>query len=136
MTVDAAWEKGLGIVDEAYGPGSSKMMEGMDGSLYVAETVKHLFGDVWTLPHLSMRDKRLLIVGATTMLGRADLLEVQLAGAIINKELTDAQLEEMLVLMLFYAGAGNTTALNRGIAAAKKRAETLLAGGPVKVPGG
>ena len=28
--------------------------------------------------------------------------------------------------MLFYAGAGNTTALSRGIDAAKKRAETLV----------
>jgi len=77
---------------------------------------------VWTLPHLSIRDKRLQVIGAITMLGRADLLEVQLAGAIANEELTDAQLDEMLVLMLFYAGAGNTTALNRAISAAKARA--------------
>ena len=77
---------------------------------------------MWTLPHLSIRDKRLQVIGAITMLGRADLLEVQLAGAIANEELTDAQLDEMLVLMLFYAGAGNTTALNRAISAAKARA--------------
>ena len=54
------------------------------------------------------------------MLGRADPLEVQLAGVIANEELTDAQLVEMLVLMLFYAA--NTTALNRAISAAKARA--------------
>jgi len=77
---------------------------------------------VWTLPHLSIRDKRLQVIGAITMLGRADLLEVQLAGAIANEELTDAQLDEMLVLMLFHAGAGNTTTLNRAISAAKARA--------------
>lgn len=77
---------------------------------------------MWTLPHLSIRDKRLQVIGAITMLGRADLLEVQLAGAIANEELTDAQLDEMLVLMLFYAGAGNTTTLNRAISAAKARA--------------
>jgi len=77
---------------------------------------------VWTLPHLSIRDKRLQVIGATTMLGRANLLEVQLAGAIANEELTDAQLDEMLVLMLFYAGAGDTTTLNRAISAAKARA--------------
>lgn len=77
---------------------------------------------MWTLPHLSIRDKRLQVIGATTMLGRANLLEVQLAGAIANEELTDAQLDEMLVLMLFYAGAGDTTTLNRAISAAKARA--------------
>jgi 4-carboxymuconolactone decarboxylase len=127
MPISDAWKKGLEVVDEVYGPNSHKMMDGMEDSLFVQETVSHLFADVWTLPNLSTRDKRLLVIGATTMMGRADLLEVQLAGAIINKELTDEQMEEMLVLMLFYCGAGRTTSLNRGIAAAKKRAEELLA---------
>lgn len=77
---------------------------------------------MWTLLYLSIRGKRLQVIGATTMLGRTDLLEVQLAGAITNEELTDAQRDEMLVLMLFYAGAGNTTTLNRAISAAKARA--------------
>jgi 4-carboxymuconolactone decarboxylase len=125
---DAEWEKGLVVFDEVYGTGSNKMLDGLTPTPYLNETVKHLFANVWSLPHLSVRDKRLLVVGATTMLGRADLLEIQLAGAILNKELTDEQFEEMLVLMLFYAGAGNTTALQRGIQAAKKRAETLAAG--------
>ena len=121
MAADAAWEKGLDIVDEVYGPGARTMMDGQEDSLYIRETVNHLFAEVWTLPHLSIRDKRLLVIGATTMLGRADLLEIQLAGAIANEELTDAQMEEMRVLMLFYAGAGNTSALGQGIAAARKK---------------
>jgi 4-carboxymuconolactone decarboxylase len=125
---DAAWEKGLDIVDEVYGPNSRKMMEGMEGSPFVSETVKHVFGDVWAMPNLSIRDKRLLVIGATTMLGRADLLEIQLAGALVNKELTDEQLDEMLLLMLFYCGAGNTTSLHRGIGAAKKRAAEITGG--------
>jgi 4-carboxymuconolactone decarboxylase len=122
MSKNAAWKKGLSIVEQVYGPGSSSMMDGLEDSIFVQETVSHLFGDIWSLPELSIRDKRLLIVGATTMLGRADLLTIQLAGAIVNGELTDAQLEEMKVLMMFYAGAGNTTALNQGIQGAKTRA--------------
>ncbi len=126
---DKAWEKGLDVVDEVYGPNSRKMMDGMEESPFVAETVKHLFGDVWAMPELSIRDKRLLVIGATTMLGRADLLEIQLAGAFANNELSDEQLDEMLLLMLFYCGAGNTTALHRGIAAARKRAAEITGGG-------
>ena len=102
------------------------MLDGLARTPYLSETVENLFANVWAAPHLSMRDKRLLVIGATTMLGRADLLEVQIAGAIANKEITDEQFEEMTLLMLFYAGAGNTTALSRGIDAAKKRAETLV----------
>lgn len=122
---DEKWEAGLDIVDEVYGPGSRNMMAGLENSPFVGETVRHVFADIWALPQLSLRDKRLLVVGATTMLGRADLLEIQLAGAIHNKELSDEQLDEMQLLMLFYCGAGNTTALNRGIAAAKKRAADM-----------
>jgi len=128
MTANEKWDKGLGVFDEVYGPGSNKMLDGLEKSAYLSETVEHLFGDIWSLPHLSTRDKRLMVIGATTMLGRADLLEIQIAGAILNKELSDEQFDEMLVFMLFYAGAGNTTALQRGIQAAKKRAETLTAG--------
>lgn len=127
MTEDA-WNKGIEVFDAVYGPGSSQMVAEAPRSAYIEETVEHLFGDIWSLPHLSIRDKRLLVVGATTMLGRADLLEVQLAGAIANGELTDAQLEEMKLLMVFYAGAGNTTALVRGIEAAKARAANLRPG--------
>lgn len=123
------WKKGIEVFDAVYGKNSAKMLDAVPRSPYIDETVEHLFGDIWSSPNLSVRDKRLLVIGATTMLGRADLLEVQIAGAIMNDELTEAQFEEMKMLMLFYAGAGNTTALIQGIAGAKKRAEELRKAG-------
>jgi 4-carboxymuconolactone decarboxylase len=68
-----------------------------------------------------MREKRLMVLGATAMLGRPDLVEIQMNGALINGELTDEELDFIPLFMLFYAGAGNTTALFRGIEAAKAR---------------
>lgn len=121
------WAKGIEVFDAVYGKGSSAMVEAAPRSPYLDETVEHLFGDIWGASALSIRDKRLMVIGATTMLGRADLLEIQIAGAIVNGEITDAQFEEMKLLMLFYAGAGNTTALVRGIDAARKRAADLAA---------
>ncbi|MDB5685463.1 MAG: hypothetical protein JWR77_52 [Rhizorhabdus sp.] len=123
--MDDAWNKGVEVFDAVYGPGSSEMVKGLEDSMYVGETVRHLFGDIWALPNLSTRDKRLLVIGATTMLGRSDLIAVQVAGAIVNEELNDAQLEEIKMLMLFYAGAGNTTALQQGFALAKERAKGM-----------
>src|SRR3546814_10812967 len=61
------------------------------------------------------------LLGATTMLGRADLIEIQMKGALANGEFTEAQLQQIPLFMLFYAGAGNTTALFRGIEAAKAK---------------
>jgi 4-carboxymuconolactone decarboxylase len=66
-----------------------------------------------------MRDRRLLVIGATAMLGRDDLIETQVKGGILNGEFTDEQLDEIPLMMLFYAGAGNTTMTFKGIQAAR-----------------
>jgi 4-carboxymuconolactone decarboxylase len=117
------WNRGLEMVDQVYGQGSSSMMQGMAESPFVGEIVRHLFGEIWSRSALSMRDKRLLVIGATAMLGRADLVTIQIAGAIANGELTEAQLAEIPLLMLFYAGAGKSTALQQGIMAAQAKAK-------------
>jgi 4-carboxymuconolactone decarboxylase len=123
MSEDAGWKNGLEVVDQVYGPGSAAVMAGLDGVPFISETVRHVFGEIWSRPGLSIRDKRLLVLGATAMLGRADLVAIQVGGAIANGELTDAQLDEIPLLMLFYAGAGNTTALHQGISTAKAKAK-------------
>jgi 4-carboxymuconolactone decarboxylase len=125
MSKDERWTKGIEVVEQVYGGGSSKGMQGLDGSPFIGEIVRHLFGEIWTRPGLSMRDKRLLVIGATTMLNRPDLIAVQVAGAIVNGELSDEQLDELVLLMMFYAGVGTTTALLQGISQAKARAKDL-----------
>jgi 4-carboxymuconolactone decarboxylase len=115
------WADGLKVVEAVYGPGSSGMMAGQEGSPFVAEIVGHQFGDLWAHPALSIRDKRLMVLGLTTILGRADLIEVQMLGALSNGEFTEEQLAQIPLFLLFYAGAGNTTALHRGMEAAKAK---------------
>jgi alkylhydroperoxidase/carboxymuconolactone decarboxylase family protein YurZ len=88
---------------------------------FLDETVGHLFGEIWSRPGLSIRDRRLLVIGATAMLGRSDLIEVQVFGALVNGELDKASLAEVSLQLAFYAGWGNTTAVNTGIDAALKR---------------
>jgi 4-carboxymuconolactone decarboxylase len=116
------WNEGLKVLEAVYGPGSSALMQGHENSPFVAETVGHQFADIWAHPALSIRDKRLLTLGATAMLGRADLVEIQMGGALANGEFTDEQLDQIPLFLLFYAGAGNSTALFRGIEAARAKA--------------
>jgi alkylhydroperoxidase/carboxymuconolactone decarboxylase family protein YurZ len=85
---------------------------------YTGETVRHLFADVWARPELSVRDRRLLVIGATAALGRADLMQIQVRGALANRELTTDQLNEVILHLAFYVGWGNATAVHRGVAAA------------------
>lgn len=126
MSKDERWLKGLEVMEQVYGPGSSKGTRDYDKMPFLGEVVRHLFGEIWTQPALSMRDKRLLVIGATAVLGRQDLIAVQVAGAIANGELTDQQLDEIALLMIFYAGVGNTTALVQGINQAKVRAKDMM----------
>ena len=87
-------------------------------SAYIAHTVGHLFAEVWARPGLPMHDRRLLVLGATSMLGREDLVEVQAFGALNSGDLTPGDLQEALLQLAYYAGWPNSTALMRGIAPA------------------
>jgi 4-carboxymuconolactone decarboxylase len=122
-TAEQQYQLGLEVVDKVYGPGSSQMMTPAKGLPFVDEIVNHLFGDIWNRPGLSIRDRRLLVIGATAMMGRDDLIEIQVKGGILNGEFTDEQLDEIPLLMLFYAGAGNTTSTFKGIQAARAKAK-------------
>ena len=115
------WEKGLEVFDKVYGPGSSAMVLPYKDSPFNQEIVGNQFANVWGNEAFSIREKRLMVLGATAMLGRADLVEIQMTGALINEEFTEEQLEQIPLFLLFYAGAGNTTAIFRGIEAAKAR---------------
>src|SRR3546814_1008703 len=99
------------------------MVKPFKDSHFNQEIVANQFGNLWGNEELTIREKRLMVLGATTMLGRADLIEIQMKGALANGEFTEAQLQQIPLFMLFYAGAGNTTALFRGIEAAKARSE-------------
>jgi 4-carboxymuconolactone decarboxylase len=111
----AKWDEGLAVMDQVYGQGFSEMMKGQEFAPMTRDVVSYQFLEMWADPTLSIRDKRLLVMGATAMLGRADLIEIQVGGAIANEELTEAQLMQIPRLMLTYAGAGNATMVHRGI---------------------
>ncbi len=77
---------------------------------HFAVTVDHLFGDIWTRPGLSLRDRRLLLLGALTAQGQFDIAEIQIGAALGNEELDAAQLHEIALFLCHYAGwpAGTT----------------------------
>jgi alkylhydroperoxidase/carboxymuconolactone decarboxylase family protein YurZ len=123
MAIDeAAFAAGLEKMREVYAaelapPGSQKL--GL--SPFSDETMGTLFARVWSRPGLSMRDRRLLVIAATASLGRADLIEVQVYGALANGELTIAELDEVLLHLAFYVGWPNATAIQTGIRNAHAR---------------
>ena len=63
-----------------------------------------LFAEVWTRDVLSMRDRRLLLLGAIAALGESMTFSIQAKAAIKNAELTPEQLREVLVFLVHYVG--------------------------------
>lgn len=112
-----ATELGLKTMDAVYGPGFSETMPEVSNPM-LQDTIDHLFGEVWSRPGLSIRDRRLLVIGATAALGRADLIEIQAAGALQNDELSPGELREAVLQLHYYVGWGNGTQVNQGVEAA------------------
>ena len=61
------------------------------------------FGDVWTRPQLSRRDRSLVVVSALTALNLKHELEIHLQGA-LNHGVTREEIEEMLITAVLYGG--------------------------------
>jgi 4-carboxymuconolactone decarboxylase len=101
--------RGLEIMAEVYGT-----TFGLDEAALVTSppvskalveaTVEHLFANVWGRSALSIRDRRLVTMGITAAMGRDDLLELQLLGALANGELDEQQVGELILQIAHYAG--------------------------------
>ena len=61
-------------------------------------TVDHLFGEIWTREGLSMRDRRMLLLGVIAAVGEWSVLPIQLDAILSNEELTADELREMVDL--------------------------------------
>lgn len=91
--------KGLDMMSKVYG------WEMADGpGEHFAHTADHLFAEVWSRPGLSIRDRRLLLLGALAASGQIDVAEIQAGSALGNGELTPEQLDEIALFLCYYVG--------------------------------
>ena len=66
--------------------------------------VEQLFGEVWTRPELSLRDRRLITMGVIAALGERDTFCIQVRSAVKNGELSPVQVREILIHLAQYIG--------------------------------
>ncbi|MFI1914613.1 carboxymuconolactone decarboxylase family protein [Nocardia sp. NPDC020380] len=108
---DERRERGLKKMSEVYGFD----LPDIQGDPFFEVTVDHLFADIWNRPGLSMRDRRLLLLGAITAQGNAEIAEIQVGAALRNGELDAEQLKEIAVFLAHYVGWPSTTKLDGAI---------------------
>jgi len=66
--------------------------------------LEQVFAEVWTREALSVRDRRLLIMGVIACMGESMTWGIQAKAALKNGELTPEQLREALIHLAQYAG--------------------------------
>ena len=96
---DETRRRGLEMMSKVYG------WEMQDGpGEHFAVTADHLFANIWTRPGLSIRDRRLLLLGALTAQGAPDIAEIQIEAALKNDDLDEQQLREIALFLCHYVG--------------------------------
>jgi 3-hydroxyisobutyrate dehydrogenase-like beta-hydroxyacid dehydrogenase/alkylhydroperoxidase/carboxymuconolactone decarboxylase family protein YurZ len=93
-------QRGLDMMRQVYGFD----LKDRPGDFF-ALTVDHLFADVWTRPGLSLRDRRLLLLGMLAAQGGLeDIGEIQVRAALRNGELGPDELREIGIFLTHYVG--------------------------------
>lgn len=106
-TPDDRRRRGLEMMSRVYG------WEMSDGpGEHFAHTADQLFAQVWTRDGLTIRDRRLLLLGALAATGQIDVAQIQAGAALGNGELTAEQLEEIALFLCYYIGWPLGTKMN------------------------
>ncbi|MGN6696452.1 MAG: carboxymuconolactone decarboxylase family protein [Aquihabitans sp.] len=79
---------------------------------FVEATVDHLFAEVWAEGKLSVRDRRLILIGLTAGSGLEDVTSLQLDAAVRLGELDADDLRTIVVFLAHYAGWPRAARLN------------------------
>jgi 4-carboxymuconolactone decarboxylase len=121
MADDDRYERGVEMLKKVY---AGDVVVPPEGAMAFTDVmIKSLFAEVWTRDVLSLRDRRLILLGAIGALGEKDTFGIQCKAALKNGELDADQLREVLIMLAHYAGypraAGMIGVVEQQIAAAK-----------------
>lgn len=103
-------DRGEAMFNEVYG-GVVPLPPREGRSAFVTNTIEQLFAEIWTRDVLSIRDRRLLILGVALAQGETGIIEIQLRAALAKGELTPEQAEEILVFIVNYIGYPRASSL-------------------------
>jgi 4-carboxymuconolactone decarboxylase len=75
-----------------------------DGDPFLDVTFDHLFANVWSRPALGVRERRIATLVVLMCFGHEATLKLHLGAALKTGQLTDAEVDELLVHVAHYAG--------------------------------
>ena len=82
---------------------------------FLDTTIDHLFAKVWARPGLSIRDRRLVTLTVLMQFGNEATLKLHFGAAMKQKQLTDAEIDELIFQVTAYAGGPAGLSARRAI---------------------
>jgi 4-carboxymuconolactone decarboxylase len=101
-------KKGLEMLREVY---AGDVVTPPEGNAFTDVMLEQVFAEVWSRDVLSIRDRRLLLLGIIAEKGEPMTWGIQAKAALKRGELSPAELRELLLMIAQYAGYPRAAAL-------------------------
>ena len=108
MTRSERRERGLEMIAEVY---AGDVVTPPEGYAFTDIMLEQLFAEVWSRDVLSIRDRRILLLGIIAEKGETAIFGLQVKAALKRGELTPDELREFLLMIAQYAGYPRAAAL-------------------------
>jgi 4-carboxymuconolactone decarboxylase len=101
-------QRGLKMIAEVY---AGDVVTPPEGYAFTDIMLEQLFAEVWSRDVLSIRDRRILLLGIIAEKGEPTTFGIQAKAALKRGELTPDELRELLLMIAQYAGYPRAAAL-------------------------
>ena len=125
MSNSERWKKREDTIKDVY---AGDVITAPEGAYAFSDIMlETLFAEIWTRDILSMRDKRILLLGMIAAQGQADTFKIQAKASIKRGEMTPEEIRELHIFIAQYCGYPKAAALvmpmETAIAEAQKDSE-------------
>lgn len=94
-------QRGIEMINKVY---AGDVVTPPEGNVFTDVMLEQLFAEVWTRDVLSMRDRRILLMGIIAEKGEPMTFGIQVKAALKNGELEPDEIRELMLLIAQYAG--------------------------------
>jgi len=109
--------RGKQVFEQVYG-GVVPLPPNSDSSGFMQLLLDQTFAEVWSREALSIRDRRLIVMGVLAALGEDAPFVIQMKAALLKQELTAEQVREIPAFLAHYVGFPRAARLFQAVAAA------------------
>ena len=109
MSDSERWKKGTETIKDVY---AGDVVTAPEGSYAFTDIMlETLFAEIWTRDLLSMRDKRILLLGMIAAQGQADTFKIQAKASLKRGEMSPEEIRELHLFIAQYCGYPKASAL-------------------------